>query len=210
MPTTLPSVVVEPDPGRVDDEHDDDERRAALADLVSSRRTNLRVDPDRPVPDAVIAELARLATWAPNHKQTWPWRFASFTGGGRRRLGDAMADALESDGRADAGKIAKTRVKYLRSPVVLAVGSAPHDNPLFHAENRDAVAAGIQNLLLGATAAGLASFWGSAPPETHAAVAELAAWEPGTTVVGLVYLGWPIGVVPVPHRPEPHVTQVRD
>ena len=31
------------------------------------------------------------------------------------------------------------------------------------AENRDAVAAGVQNILLGATALGLASYWGSCP-----------------------------------------------
>ena len=41
------------------------------------------VDRDRVVPADVIDELCELATWAPNHKKTWPWRFASFTGDAR-------------------------------------------------------------------------------------------------------------------------------
>jgi len=189
---------------------DTEARQAAFADLVAARRTNLRVDAERAVPQSLVAELTRLATWAPNHKQTWPWRFAAFTGDGRARLGGTVADALAAHGSADVGKIAKTRSKYLRAPLVLGVGCAPHENPLFHAENRDAVAAAIQNLLLGATAAGLASFWGSAPPETHEAITRFVGWEPGTRVVGLVYLGWPIGDVPVPQRPEPRLEHIRD
>ena len=63
--------------------------------LVRSRRTSMIVDQTREVPIGVIAELCALATWAPNHKKTWPWRFAVFTGAGRTRLGDTMADEME-------------------------------------------------------------------------------------------------------------------
>jgi hypothetical protein len=55
-------------------------------------------------------------------------------------------------------KVTKTRTKYLRAPVVVVVGSAPGESALQNEENRDAVAAGIQNMLLGATALGLAVF----------------------------------------------------
>ena len=117
------------------------------------------VDQTREVPLDLIAELCGLATWAPNHKKTWPWRFAVFTGAGRAHLGNTMADEMERVGFGDDVKRAKTRVKYLRTPAILVVGCAPHDNEMLHAENRDAVAAGIQNMLLGATTLGLASFW---------------------------------------------------
>jgi nitroreductase len=88
------------------------------------------------------------------------------------------------------------------------VGAASGDSPQRTAENRDAVAAGVENLLLGATAAGLASFWSSAAPEADVAVAELAGWEAGTSAVAVIYLGWPEGVVPVPERPLPDVVVV--
>ena len=47
-----------------------------FADLVRSRRTHMLVDRDRRVPSETIDRLCPLATWAPNHKKTWPWRFA--------------------------------------------------------------------------------------------------------------------------------------
>jgi len=130
-----------------------------FADLVRARRTHRLVDREREVGSDTIEQLCELAIWAPNHKKTWPWRFAAFTGDGRLRLGEAfVADMIDRD-FGDQGKRDKTLTKYARTPTVLVVGCAPHQNPTFHDENRDAVAAAIQNILLGATAIGLASFW---------------------------------------------------
>jgi nitroreductase len=174
--------------------------------LATSRRTNLRMEADRAVPVELVERLCRLVTWAPNHKKTWPWRFATFTGEGRSRLGNTIADALDPATFDKPGKLDKYRVKYLRAPLMLVVGSAPGESPLRDDENRDAVAAGIENLLLGATAAGLGSFWSSGNPAADQAVATLCGWEDGTHVVGIIYLGWLIGDVPVPERPQPEIT----
>src|SRR4051812_2168758 len=62
-----------------------------LETLVERRRTNLRLDTERPVPLDLVERLCRLATWAPNHKRTWPWRFAALVGEARARLSDAGA-----------------------------------------------------------------------------------------------------------------------
>jgi nitroreductase len=86
---------------------------------------------------------------------------------------------------------------------MLAVASAGDDDPLRRAENRDAVAAGVQNLLLGATAVGLASYWGTGAVTDVPEVRELCGFDPGDQLVALLYLGWPIGEVPVPPRPDP-------
>lgn len=177
--------------------------------LAASRRTSLRVDPDRPVPIEVIERLARLAMWAPNHKKTWPWRFAVFTGAGRAALGRTIADALTADGSHDDARIEKFRVKYLRAPALLVVGSAGDETELRHVENRDAVAAGVQNLLLGATAAGLASFWSSAPPAAaHVALRDLCSFGRTDQIVAMIYLGWPVAAVAAPERPQPEVRRV--
>jgi nitroreductase len=176
--------------------------------LATSRRTSLRMDRERAVPIELVQRLCRLATWAPNHKKTWPWRFAMFTGEGRAELGSTIADALEATGFDDEARLEKYRVKYLRAPAMLVVGSAPAEFDLRTVENRDAVAAGVENLLLGATAAGLASFWSSGVPDADAAVAALAGWEEGTATVAIVYLGWPDGAVAVPERPLPEVVVV--
>ena len=181
-----------------------------LASLIRTRRTSMVVDPDRPVPVDVVEALCELATWAPNHKRTWPWRFALFTGDGRARLGAAMADEMTRSDFGDEAKRAKTRTKYLRTPATLVVGCAAHDNDMLHAENRDAVAAGIQNLLLGATTLGLASFWSSPALEQPAAVLDLSGFATDDRLVGIVYLGWATQSCPVPERPIPRLTHVAD
>jgi nitroreductase len=178
--------------------------------LATSRRTSLKVDREATVPVELVQRLCRLATWAPNHKKTWPWRFALFTGEGRAELGATIADALEASGLDDAKRLEKFRVKYLRAPAMLVVGSTAGEFDLRTVENRDAVAAGVENLLLGATAAGLASFWSSGVPEADAAVATLAGWEEGTSTVAIVYLGWPDGAVATPERPLPDLVVVDD
>ncbi len=168
------------------------------------------VDQERPVPTELIDDLCELATWAPNHKRTWPWRFALFTGDGRARLGAAMADEMDRADFGDDAKRTKTRTKYLRTPATLVVGCAPHDNAMLHAENRDAVAAGIQNLLLGATALGLASFWSSPALEQPESVLELCEFDADDRIVGIVYLGWATQSCPSPDRPVPRVARIAD
>jgi nitroreductase len=176
--------------------------------LVRSRRTSMIVDREREVPAEVVSELCALVTWAPNHKKTWPWRFAHFTGDGRARLGQAMADDMITADFGDATKRDKTRTKYLRTPSIVVVGAAPHDNEMLHTENRDAVAAGIQNLLLGATALGLASFWSTPGLMRPPRVLELCRFDPSDRLVGIIYLVWAAKDCPAPERPAPEVTRV--
>lgn len=172
--------------------------------LITSRRTCLRMDPDSPVDPTVIGQLCRLATWAPNHRRTQPWRFAAFTGDGRRDLGDTIATVMAAEGR-EREKVAKTRVKYLRAPAMLLVGSAPGADVTETGENRDAVAAAVQNILLAATARGLASFWSSVATPNTPALLELCGFEPGTHVVAAIYLGHPNGTCAPPDRDGPRV-----
>jgi nitroreductase len=181
----------------------------SLAQLIQLRRTSMLVDPDRLVPHDVVLELCALAQWAPNHKRTWPWRFAQLVGDGRGRLGEVIADAMDLHGDPPE-KVAKARTKYLRTPATLVIGSAPGDSPMRSAENRDAVAAGIQNLLLGATTIGLATYWGSCPKGANDPVAAFCGFEPGTHIAAIIYLGWATGTVAAPVRPEVDVTLITE
>ena len=180
-----------------------------LKKLVRTRRTSMLVDKERDVPAATIEALCELATWAPNHKRTWPWRFALYSNEGRARLGQAFVTDMNASAIGDEAKRAKTLTKYGRTPAILVVGCAPGDGTM-RDDDRDAVAAGIQTFLLGATAAGLASYWSSAPVTDAPSVAALSGFEPGTRIISVIYLGWPSGHnVEVPVRPAiamAHVT----
>ena len=179
-----------------------------LSALIRARRTSMMVDQAREVPLDVVEQLCSLAQWAPNHKRTWPWRFALFTGDGRRRLGEAfVADMIDRD-FGDEGKRAKTLGKYLRTPATLVVGAAADPSPSRHDENRDAVAAGVQNILLGATALGLATYWGTAPLIDSPRVLELCEFESDVRIINVMYLGWATTEPEAPARPTVRLTVV--
>ena len=178
-----------------------------FVELAAARRSILRIDPDRAVDPALIDRLLATAATAPNHRRTFPWRFRVITGEGRRRLGEALAATVLAeagpDADADPAKVAKARSKYLRAPVVLVIASRAGDDPITTAENRDAVAAAVQTLLLGATAAGLASLWSTGLAALSPEVAELCQFDASDTILGLVYLGHPTATLEPIERPQP-------
>ena len=178
-----------------------------FAALVRARRTNLMVDRAHDVEPTVVQQLCELSTWAPNHKLTWPWVFAEVRGDGRSRLGEACAAVMAAQGEPTP-RVDKTRGKFVRTPVVLVVGSEVGDSDLRTTENRDAVAAAVQTLLLGATALGLASFWSSCPKGAEPAVAEFCGFAAGTAIVAMVYLGWPTDLPKAFERPAPRINRL--
>lgn len=157
---------------------------------------------DRAVPLPEIEELCRLAVWAPNHKRTWPWRFAVAEGTARSLLGEVVADCLRQSGSSEE-RAQKVSHKYLRAPSIVAVGSVPGDGPWRTAENRDATAAAVQNFLLAASAKGIATYWSSCPAEAQSAVAELCGLPAGSFVVAIIYVGWGHCEAATPSRPSP-------
>ena len=181
----------------------------AFADLVRSRRTNMRVDPDRTVP--VRMSSTGCATWRagrPTTSTRFPYRFASLTGDARLRLGEAFADDMEERQFGDEDKRAKTRTKYGRTPNILAVASAPDENPTIDQENRYAVAAAVQMVLLAATAEGVATYWSTPPLNDSPRALEVCKFEPRDRFVGIVYVGYPQSLLPTPDRPAIDVNHI--
>ena len=173
--------------------------------VIRSRRTNLQVEPDEAVPEELVAHLLELATWAPNHKRTWPWRFTVLVDDARLRFGEALAAVASTVPGASPEKVAKLRTKYGRSPVVLLVWVRVDGDEVRQREDRDATAAAVQNLLLGATAFGLASYWGSVPDALWDPARRFAGVDEDHDLVALVYLGWPRGEASTPLRPAAEV-----
>lgn len=156
--------------------------------LVRSRRSNILIDASRDVLRDDVEAICSAAQWAPNHKRTWPLRVAVVTGNARARLGETIADVMQAQGEDDA-KVLKTRKKYLRAPVVLVVGARDGDSGQRSRENRYAVAAGIQNILLAAESRGLAMLWGSPATGANDAISDFCKFEHHTEILGLLYLG---------------------
>ena len=177
-----------------------------VSTLIRIRRTNLRIDPDLAVGKELLAELCELGTWAPNHKLTEPWRFAVLTGGARSTLGELTAAGLRRAGIEDEARLQKQRTKYLRAPVVLVVACSTTSTGVRAVEDRDATAVAVQNILLAATAAGLASYWGTGAAVSSPGVADLCGFDDSDAIVAIIYLGWPKAEAPLPTRSPARIT----
>lgn len=179
----------------------------SVARVIRARRTSMIVDKSRDVADDVLDELFELANWAPCHKRTWPWRFAVVRGDARSALGHTVAEAMHRFGD-EPDKVTKARSKYTRTPVVVVVGSVAGDSEQRTAENRDATSVAVQNFMLGATARGIATYWGSCPKGADADVAAWCGFETDTKIVALMYAGWATSSVDAPERPQPIVNRL--
>lgn len=176
-----------------------------LAELIAARRSNIFIDESSSVSDEQLDKLMTAAQWAPNHKRTWPLRIAIVRGESRRTLGETIADAMAQRGD-DEAKVLKSRTKYMRSPVVLVIASASGETMNETEENKYAVAAGIQNMLLMTEAMGLAALWGSPAKGANDAITSLCGFEPTDLVMGLIYVGAPSKPAPAVERPALRVT----
>lgn len=184
---------------------------AGVRAAILGRRSVGRVAPD-PLPRALVAELIDAAVHAPNHHLTHPWRFVALAGDARRAVGEAHARAVARmrPGHPPAG-LEKEAARLERAPVVIAcaVAGAPGD-PVRAREDRDAVAAGVQNLLLAAHARGLAAIWRTGAMADEPEVRAALGLGEHDALVGMVYVGRPLDGAPPPPPARPHVDAVTD
>lgn len=183
-----------------------------LLEAIAARRSAGKVLPE-PLPRTLVEELLTAATRAPNHHITEPWRFVVLAGDSRRALGEAHAQAVARE-KPDlpAAGLAKEAARPERAPVLVAVIVRPGGgDPVGAREDRDAVAAAIQNLLLAAHARGLGAMWRTGAMVDEPEVHEHLGLGPDDAIVGFVYLGRPAGPVsaPSPRQPLHQVSEWR-
>ena len=179
-----------------------------LETLIAARRSSMLIDAARQVDSAIIDRIVAAAQWAPNHNRTWPLRVAIVTGNSRRTLGDTIADAMAIHGDDDM-KVTKTRGKYMRSPVVIVVAAAEGETVNETEENKYAVAAGVQNMLLMIETFGLAALWGSPAKGANTAITSLCSMNASDHVMGIIYVGWPTQTLQSPERPITKVSRLQ-
>lgn len=159
------------------------------------------------IPNETVNELLSLADWAPTHGRTEPWRFLVFAGESLKRFGREHAQLYwqhtDEDKRQEA-----TYEKLLHnvdkaSHLIVAVMKRGDNIKIPVVEEVAAASAAIQNVLLGATALGIASFWSTGGmAHTHALKEHLQLGEQDL-IMGLVFMGYtdeptPNGVRKVP------------
>jgi nitroreductase len=163
-----------------------------VARVLRERRTIGAFLPETP-PVAVIDAALELATWAPNHRKTEPWRFY--------RLGSQTASALcelnaalvaEKKGR-DAGE-AKRR-QWSTIPGWLVVTCQRSSDAFLQEEDYAACCCAVQNFALALWSAGLGTKWSTGDVTRHPQFFRLLDINPDEEkVVGLLWYGYPQSV----------------
>lgn len=174
-------------------------------DTAIKERRTIGVFSDRPVPHTVLEELIDAARWAPNHKHTEPWRFHVISGGAREELCDAILNG--------GGEFAKDpRGKLMRSPQFIAVTQqAVLEDPIRDREDYAAVCCAVQNMMLAATARGLASKWSTGALAEHPAAKRWLGIGEQDRIVAYLYVGYPQeGTRDMPAQREPAVVSWRN
>jgi coenzyme F420-0:L-glutamate ligase / coenzyme F420-1:gamma-L-glutamate ligase len=174
---------------------------------VIDHRRSIRTYRADLVPDALLERLLRAASLAPSPHNRQPWRFVLLRSGAAAALARAMGERLAEDRRRDgdaaeaiARDVARSEARMTGAPVLLMVCVTLEEMDAYpDAKRREAeflmavqgTAMAAQNLMLAASAEGLATCWMCAPlfcPETVRRILALpAAWQPQ----GLITLGYP-------------------
>jgi nitroreductase len=153
---------------------------------IRTRRTH-KAFRSEPLPREQLEELLELASWAPNHHLTVPWRF--------RVVGPRTLERLKrAEGPEGAAKLD-------RCPTLVVVSCVLGGDPIADEEDLHATAVAAYIVLLAAHARGLAGYWRTPALLRGEAGREAVGLPAAERAVGLLHLGHPRQERPVPERP---------
>jgi len=163
-----------------------------IIENIKSRRTIGLMKEDL-VPDEIINKLLDVATWAPNHKKTEPWKFRVVTGDSRIKLGKEMISIIKNELSVDSDKklkqIDKIKKVVTSAPVIIAIAVSP-SGKVPKIEEVSAVSCAIQNMLLTANEMGLASIWRTGNVIYQKELNNFLSLSESDDIIGLIYLGY--------------------
>ncbi len=147
----------------------------------------------RIIPDETVNRLLALADWAPTHGRTEPWRFFVYGGEALKQFGKAHADLYwqhtDEEKRQQAAYDKLLHNVDKASHLVIAVMKRGENLKIPQIEEIAAASAAIQNILLGATALGISSFWSTGGMTHSQALKDYLQLGKEDIVMGLIFLG---------------------
>jgi nitroreductase len=159
-----------------------------VEEAIRTRRTH-KAYGSEPLERAVLDELFALASWAPNHHLTNPWRFRVL--GERTRT--QLMELAESEQPGSA-------VKLRRAPTLVAVSARQGADNEQDREDLLATAVAAYLVLLAAHARGYAGYWRTVPLLADPRGREILGLGAEEDPVGLLYLGTPVQQQRAPER----------
>jgi nitroreductase len=168
---------------------------ADIRNVIKSRRT---VKPDkmngRVIPDETVMELLEMADWAPTHARTEPWRFIIIAPDVVKDFTTRHAELYQE--HSDPASFTPEKFKKIAdlgdnvSHIIIAWMKRVPNHKIPVVEEIAAASAAIENLLLAATANGIATFWSTSGLTHHQALKDEYRIGEEDIILGIIYLGY--------------------
>ena len=153
------------------------------------------------VSDEIISQLLENARWAPNHKQTEPWRFVVFSGEGLKKLALFQSECYKQvttvDGTFREDRYMGLQSKPLEASHIIAVGMKRDEgNRLPEWEELGAVFCAVQNMYLTATAYGVGCYLSTGGITNFEEAKSFFGLGANDKLCGFMFVGMPKANVP--------------
>jgi nitroreductase len=166
-----------------------------IADVIKSRRSIKPVKMNgKKIPDGQVKELLQLANWAPTHGRTEPWRFIVYAGDKVKEFCYQHAELYKAHTSPEKFEQASYDKQLhngdFASHIIIVIMQRGDSPKIPVLEEIAATSIAIQNILLGATAAGIASFLSTSGMTHHAAMKNFFQLKEQDIIMGILYLGY--------------------
>lgn len=143
-----------------------------------------------PVPEELVHEAIEVATWAPNHFVSQPWRFIVPGPATVGQIVDLNADIVAASKTPEHGE--HKRKAWSRKPGWIIVTCQRNDDDLREREDYAACCAAVQNFMLYLWKAGVGSKWTTGPITRDGRFFDIIGVRPDDAfVVGMLWYGYP-------------------
>lgn len=175
-----------------------------LLEVIYSRRT-VHSYTSELVPEGILKTAIAAATHAPNHKQTWPWRFIFSGPKTRLQLADLQARLKEEKTKTPLTESARKSLvdKFMEPGALIVLAVKKSADPLRAREDYAALACAVQNMSLYLYEKGYGSKWGTGDVIRSAEAYDLLDISKDEfELCGLFWVGRPREIPPAPRRPD--------
>jgi nitroreductase len=165
----------------------------SLEELIRSRRTIHNFTTEMP-PVGHVEKAVELASWAPNHRHTEPWRFHHLGPESIAAVVDLNATLVAANKGAAAGETKRERWSTIPGWLAVTSARSPDDCEL-EKEDYAACCCAIQNLSLYLWSVGIGVKWTTGAVTRHAEFYRLLQIDPAERqTVGLLWYGYAANV----------------
>ena len=163
--------------------------------IIQIRRSTKPADMNsKKIANTVIQQLLELADWAPTHATTEPWRFLVYEQEALAKFCADHAELYKANMPAEKFTVAKyenlLHIADKVSHLVLVYMKRTEGATIPALEETAAVAAAMENLLLGAASLDIAVLWSTGGMAHHSSMKDYLGLSNDDAVMGLLYLGY--------------------